>query len=69
MSDATSTVSSIDPFSAVSEVVSDPAAVLFGLEAEFSVAVTRVDAATVQVVIEQALGKGRAWRAGCSAAW
>ena len=59
MSDATSTVSSIDPSGAVSEVLSDASSVLFGLEAEFSVAsVARGGPAMVQVIVEQAAREG-----------
>jgi transposase len=59
MSDATSTVSSIDPFKVVLEVLSDPAAVLFGLEAEFSVvSATRVGPSVVRLTIEQAAREG-----------
>ncbi len=54
MSDATSTVSSIDPLGAVLEVLSDPTAVLFGLEAEFSVSsISRIDPSTVRVIVRQ----------------
>jgi transposase len=59
MSDATSTVSPIDPSQMVSEVLSDPTAVLFGLEAEFSVvSVTRTDPSSVMVTVEQAAREG-----------
>jgi transposase len=59
MSDATSTVSSIDPVGVVSEVLSDPTSVLFGLEAEFIVvSVDRSGPAAVRVTVEQAAREG-----------
>ena len=59
MSDATSTVSSIDPSRTVLEVLSDPTAVLFGLEAEFSVVeVVRTGPSAVAVRIEQSAREG-----------
>ena len=54
MTDATS----IDPFHMVSGVLSDPTAVLFGLEAEFRVLSVRRTASAVAVVIEQTAREG-----------
>jgi transposase len=55
MTDATS----IDPTQMLSGVLSDPTAVLFGLEAEFSVlSVERIAASAVKVVIEQVAREG-----------
>jgi transposase len=59
MSDATSTVSSIDPSRVVLEVLSDRAAVLFGLEAEFGiVSVTRTGLSAVEVIVERTAREG-----------
>lgn len=59
MSDATSTVSSIDPSRVVLEVLSDRAAVLFGLEPEFGiVSVTRTGLSAVEVIVERTAREG-----------
>jgi transposase len=47
------------PFEVLSDVLSDPAAVLFGLEAEFNVVrVERTGPAAVKLIIEQAAREG-----------
>ena len=55
------------PFEVLSDVLSDAAAVLFGLEAEFGILnVERTGPAAVKLIIEQTAREDPAPPAGCS---